>query len=281
MGRIFLEHLGGLKLFNCAECHTNLTNRSQLISTRFTGATGEFSKCKIMYHLLYPYLLSPSRTCLSLQACRQLDLQCNSGTGDAHRPPHGARCHVQELWGQARLDVRIRNGRDAEVSTPHTTPHSSTVQGRSTVELSLTLALSHYPSLDIRKDASFWNTRWSLRLRDFPLKRVGRVTEGNLREGSEPSVCSSMGEWAGHINRLKVKRALCKEHLSPQPMAQLLLAKIDCYASSISLWHSVSLSCARDRTIRMFISQAYLHSWYATTTIHLYPFPLPDPVSDT
>lgn len=53
MGRIFLEHLGGLKLFNCAECHTNLTNRSQLISTRFTGATGEFSKCKkIMYHLL-------------------------------------------------------------------------------------------------------------------------------------------------------------------------------------------------------------------------------------
>lgn len=51
MGRIFLEHLGGLKLFNCAECHTNLTNRSQLISTRFTGATGEFSKCKIVYHL--------------------------------------------------------------------------------------------------------------------------------------------------------------------------------------------------------------------------------------
>lgn len=41
MGRIFLEHLGGLKLFNCAQCHTNLTNRSQLISTRFTGATGE------------------------------------------------------------------------------------------------------------------------------------------------------------------------------------------------------------------------------------------------
>lgn len=52
MGRIFLEHLGGLKLFNCAECHTNLTNRSQLISTRFTGATGEFSECETMYLLL-------------------------------------------------------------------------------------------------------------------------------------------------------------------------------------------------------------------------------------
>lgn len=147
MGRIFLEHLGGLKLFNCAECHTNLTNRSQLISTRFTGATGEFSKCEIMYHLHNLYLLSPYRTCLSLQACRQLDLQCNSGKGDAHWPPHGARCHVQELWGQARLDVRIRNRWDAEVSTHHTTPYSSTVHGtgteyRITVGFPLTLDLS-------------------------------------------------------------------------------------------------------------------------------------------
>lgn len=65
MGRIFLEHLGGLKLFNCAECHTNLTNRSQLISTRFTGATGEFSNCKIMYHLLpVPVICLPGRAYL-------------------------------------------------------------------------------------------------------------------------------------------------------------------------------------------------------------------------
>lgn len=40
MGKIFLEHMGGSRLFSCARCDTNLTNRSELISTRFTGATG-------------------------------------------------------------------------------------------------------------------------------------------------------------------------------------------------------------------------------------------------
>lgn len=34
MGRVFLEHIGGTKLYNCAQCDTNLTNKSQLISTR-------------------------------------------------------------------------------------------------------------------------------------------------------------------------------------------------------------------------------------------------------
>ena len=40
MGRVFLEHIGGKRLFSCATCFTNLTNRNELISTRFTGATG-------------------------------------------------------------------------------------------------------------------------------------------------------------------------------------------------------------------------------------------------
>ncbi|XP_033103017.1 protein yippee-like 5 [Anneissia japonica] len=40
MGRIFLDHIGGSRLFSCANCDTILTNRSELISTRFTGATG-------------------------------------------------------------------------------------------------------------------------------------------------------------------------------------------------------------------------------------------------
>ncbi|OQR78600.1 yippee protein-like [Tropilaelaps mercedesae] len=40
MGRVFLEHLGGTRLFTCAACDTMLTNRNELISTRFTGATG-------------------------------------------------------------------------------------------------------------------------------------------------------------------------------------------------------------------------------------------------
>lgn len=41
MGRVFLDHINGIKLFSCASCDTNLTNKSELISTRFTGATGE------------------------------------------------------------------------------------------------------------------------------------------------------------------------------------------------------------------------------------------------
>ena len=40
MGRIFIEHIGGTRLFSCASCDTVLTNRGELISTRFTGATG-------------------------------------------------------------------------------------------------------------------------------------------------------------------------------------------------------------------------------------------------
>uniref|UniRef100_A0A8I6A9M4 Protein yippee-like n=1 Tax=Rattus norvegicus TaxID=10116 RepID=A0A8I6A9M4_RAT len=40
MGRIFLYHVGGTHLFSCANCDTILTNRSELISTQFTGTTG-------------------------------------------------------------------------------------------------------------------------------------------------------------------------------------------------------------------------------------------------
>jgi len=40
MGRVFLCHLGGTRIFACASCETPLTNRAELISTRFTGATG-------------------------------------------------------------------------------------------------------------------------------------------------------------------------------------------------------------------------------------------------
>lgn len=40
MGRVFLEHLGGKRIFTCAQCTAPLTNRDQLLSTRFTGATG-------------------------------------------------------------------------------------------------------------------------------------------------------------------------------------------------------------------------------------------------
>jgi len=40
MGRHYLSHLGGFRLFCCVHCETFLTNRGELITTRFTGATG-------------------------------------------------------------------------------------------------------------------------------------------------------------------------------------------------------------------------------------------------
>lgn len=40
MGRLFVCHPGGTRIFSCAKCDTPLTNRSELLSVRFTGATG-------------------------------------------------------------------------------------------------------------------------------------------------------------------------------------------------------------------------------------------------
>lgn len=53
MGRIFLEHIGGTRLFSCATCYTVLTNRTELISTRFTGATGRAFLFKRVVNLTY------------------------------------------------------------------------------------------------------------------------------------------------------------------------------------------------------------------------------------
>lgn len=40
MGRVFLEHPGGSRLYSCGNCDTPLTNKKELASTRFTGSTG-------------------------------------------------------------------------------------------------------------------------------------------------------------------------------------------------------------------------------------------------
>jgi len=40
MGRVFLEHMGGSRIYNCHSCLAYLTNRENLVSMRFTGATG-------------------------------------------------------------------------------------------------------------------------------------------------------------------------------------------------------------------------------------------------
>lgn len=55
MGRIFLDHVGGDRLYACAACDTNLTNRDELISTRFTGATGRAFLFNKVVNLNYRY----------------------------------------------------------------------------------------------------------------------------------------------------------------------------------------------------------------------------------
>ncbi|XP_062544186.1 protein yippee [Armigeres subalbatus] len=53
MGKIFLDHIGGLKLYSCKACETNLTNKRELISTRFTGATGRAFLFKRVVNLTF------------------------------------------------------------------------------------------------------------------------------------------------------------------------------------------------------------------------------------
>lgn len=75
MGRIFLDHIGGTRLFSCANCDTILTNRAELISTRFTGATGRaFLFNKVLgTQLPSPFAMGSSRASLELTACSSGD----------------------------------------------------------------------------------------------------------------------------------------------------------------------------------------------------------------
>jgi hypothetical protein len=57
MGRVYLEHFGGSRLFSCAQCDTFLTNRGELISTRFTGATGRAYLFNRVVNLNYRYII--------------------------------------------------------------------------------------------------------------------------------------------------------------------------------------------------------------------------------
>lgn len=106
MGRIFLDHIGGTRLFSCANCDTILTNRSELISTRFTGATGRaflFNKvrCKLQSRLIACFwncfiTFSSSVTLLNPTGGEPA-VQWSPGQGDAHWQAHGARRQLQEL----------------------------------------------------------------------------------------------------------------------------------------------------------------------------------------
>jgi hypothetical protein len=60
MGRIFLEHIGGVRLFSCAHCDTVLTNRSELISTRYYARLPRIPRAHWRYA---PILLRALRYC--------------------------------------------------------------------------------------------------------------------------------------------------------------------------------------------------------------------------
>jgi protein yippee-like 5 len=83
MGRVFLTHIGGTRLFVCANCEAPLTNRSELISTRFTGATGRaflfnrvvnlnFSNVQVMLTAIYvPEFMRNTRVRIFFLRCQQ------------------------------------------------------------------------------------------------------------------------------------------------------------------------------------------------------------------
>ncbi|XP_005400604.1 PREDICTED: protein yippee-like 5 isoform X1 [Chinchilla lanigera] len=81
MGRIFLDHIGGTRLFSCANCDTILTNRSELISTRFTGATGRaflFNKVvNLQYSEVQDRVMLTGRHMVRDVSCKN----CNSKLG--------------------------------------------------------------------------------------------------------------------------------------------------------------------------------------------------------
>ena len=75
MGRQHLFHLGGYRIFSCIRCQTFLTNRDELMSTRFTGSTGRAFLFNKVVNINYRYcvLLHSSFICDSLQDDAFLD----------------------------------------------------------------------------------------------------------------------------------------------------------------------------------------------------------------
>lgn len=41
MGRVFLEHMGGVRILTCVKCDTPLTNKENLESGNYQGSTGK------------------------------------------------------------------------------------------------------------------------------------------------------------------------------------------------------------------------------------------------
>ncbi|XP_006886711.1 PREDICTED: protein yippee-like 5-like [Elephantulus edwardii] len=75
MGRIFLDHIGGTRLFSCANSDTILTNRSELISIRFTGRAFLFNKVvNLQYSEVQDWVMLIGRHMVRDVSCKN----CNS-----------------------------------------------------------------------------------------------------------------------------------------------------------------------------------------------------------
>ena len=72
MGRVFLDHPGGIRIYSCASCDTPLTNRSELVSTvstmwlKLCRSTIKFKWCS--------YIIDAMATCVPMLLCHNVSI---------------------------------------------------------------------------------------------------------------------------------------------------------------------------------------------------------------
>ena len=112
MGRIFIQHMGGNRLFSCASCETVLTNRDELISTRYTYAYRHpsfVSRLTLPSHsrslITWCWKVHWSyRASIPLQQGGQPQVQRSAGQGDADRQAYGqVRATAEESLSNYKL----------------------------------------------------------------------------------------------------------------------------------------------------------------------------------
>jgi hypothetical protein len=91
MGRKFLDHPGGSRIYSCANCDTPLTNRGELVSTRFTGATGR----AFLFNKVVNLCFSETENRIMVGGAYNSIIVCVCVTVD--RETCSKRCDLQEL----------------------------------------------------------------------------------------------------------------------------------------------------------------------------------------
>lgn len=164
MGRIFLDHIGGTRLFSCANCDTILTNRSELISTRFTGATGRaflFNKVvNLQYSEVQDRVMLTGRHMVRDVSCKN----CNSKLGwiyefateDSQRYKEGRvileRALVRESEGFEEHVPSDNSWRDLSLflGSLHSKLESNKINKKNLLTYTVTLA----------SESDSWTTEW-------------------------------------------------------------------------------------------------------------------------